>query len=692
MQETGKLCVDCMKRFSAADQEENMYACNQYCTNPYTMRTSDQVDQCYQCLEDRSVEEDAGASKDVSSCEQCIQAFTGTYPLLSFGVADYDTQKRGACMTCIGEPTTFPDRDWACIKCGQLYNPAVSDACYTCLSESNIDPCRCVDGWESGWLCYEETPTCLTDGAGLIVHMADTSNPSRVNGGSVLLEEPPFVLDACADIAQAEGADLFALLGEQCFFFTSSLEFLNGLVDAGLVSENECEGVGQVHRSTRDLDKCLGVGAAGARACICSEGATCVEDDDLPTCSLSSRLSTAWQRRCECGDDQLYVEGTGCVDETNPPTNEVVVRQFFVPAFQGKNDDGDSIGTPQDVDAFCAISKKLAFCLNDRGTYGTAQRNVAGEPAPWDVLDDAMFYSQGDERRSNTQLNIIFAEAGLGNDPDKTFDYMSPFAIRGGWTMTASDSSGNSIKHRNNRDNGGFINSQGNRAFNDGFPQFCDLADVSNNGCTGVDQMYTMEGVVSGAASGAGSVGDPSTGKLIWSGRDDDNGIELELTIKMTGADAQNLVHTMNITSTGGDLADVQFAWVFDPDSNFYRSGRTIDSVFHIFNDADLSQVAVLDAQGELPALLFTTCDDRARAGTVSQGTDQTVTDVGFADELGDLSNAFPAAASVTGNNGMFLHFNVGELGADEWTTLTWTVGFIGDAVAKSSSAFVLSM
>eukprot|EP00955_Chlamydomonas_euryale_P032841 345133-Chlamydomonas_euryale.AAC.1 len=105
------------------------------------MKSEQQINQCYEYLEQKATTTSPGAGTDVAGVEMCIQAFNGNYPPYAEEWFQYDLTRREVCMECLLWPTNFEgNRDWACVACGQLYGPA-RDACYECLEENVLDPC-----------------------------------------------------------------------------------------------------------------------------------------------------------------------------------------------------------------------------------------------------------------------------------------------------------------------------------------------------------------------------------------------------------------------------------------------------------------------------------------------------------------------------------------------------------------------
>eukprot|EP00955_Chlamydomonas_euryale_P028306 298286-Chlamydomonas_euryale.AAC.2 len=647
-QETGFSCVQCMRNFSTDGQDRYMYACDAYCMNPYTMRNSAQIDQCYSCLERKGgadVPLLPGVANDVAGCEQCIQAFTGTYPLVSASFQDYDLAKRGACMDCLLWETSFSEnRDWACVACGQLSGPS-ADACYECLQDNVLDPCQCVDGWKRGWLCYEPTDRCVVDAAGIAALLDDDDDSPGLDGG---YEALPAALssseDACADVAQAHGADLFALVGSTCYYFQGNLQYLNETALAFLGSSVTGTCPANQDAVVQQVGGCPQVPEVQSPVpCVCSGDATCTVDDDAPTCvAVPTPFLAPWQRRCECPASQTYVEGVGCEPAA------AMIAEPSVARLDGTN-----------ADAECVIGKKLAFCLNDRGTYGADAVTSGG---PFSVLTSAMFGS------SSRLLNLLYADNGIGSDA-KAYDLVSPGGRRTGWSLTANSDADveSEIKYRNNRDNG-----------NVDWPTYC----TPGTACT---NYFNVRGSVASASGPAGAK------VLTWTADTTADGIDMALSVTFPGADAESLYHEVTITNNGGaNLTDVNFVWTLDPDQTYFGPDRSYDSEFAIFNSNPLSQVVALDGTTErLPAILFTSCNEFAEAGAIFQN--RAPNDFSFADTYVGLASRhaeLPSEGATSGNFALYMLFKVPALAVNKAVTLTWTVGFVSDAVARSTSAY----
>mmetsp|Transcript_9516 Transcript_9516/g.21090 ORF Transcript_9516/g.21090 Transcript_9516/m.21090 type:complete len:767 (+) Transcript_9516:136-2436(+) len=208
---TGDQCAICMREFEAADQSKNMYACEQYCMNPHTIKSEQEFDQCFSCLTAKANQESSGYN-DVASCEMCIQK-----------VADADT--RSQCMACINYPTSFPDtRDWACGACASIDNFGSRYECFDCLYREDVDPCACVDGIQRGWLYYEIVEDVCIDPA-LFADATDDGDESVIQGGSQDLGDD-FSGDACAKLADEHGADVWGVDGTTCLWSVSNVAWL----------------------------------------------------------------------------------------------------------------------------------------------------------------------------------------------------------------------------------------------------------------------------------------------------------------------------------------------------------------------------------------------------------------------------------------------------------------------------------
>mmetsp|Transcript_38290 Transcript_38290/g.113502 ORF Transcript_38290/g.113502 Transcript_38290/m.113502 type:complete len:1280 (-) Transcript_38290:256-4095(-) len=664
-EETGFDCVECMKEFNALGQDKYMYACNEYCMNPYTMRNGEQIEQCYKCVADIAANPEASVSDHVGACETCIQGFTGSYPLGAGAFNDYDTQKRTECMECINKPTSFPEnRDWACVACGQLLNPNAAEQCYACLEENVMDPCQCVDGWKAGWLCYEPTASCILDADGIAALLDNTTDSPGLDGGYVTNLATPFNTDTCAAIAQKEGADLFALLGDTCFYFQGNVQYLTQLAVDFLNTVNDvCPLSGQ---GVVQLAGCEGepglVQGGPEPACECSGTAQCITDEDAPTClgGLLTATLAPWQRRCECGNGEVYVEGTGCVPDADVP-NELYIESTGIVGIDG-------------VSAECVMGKKLAFCLSDRGTYGSG-RNYTFLSGPFNSLNDGMFADNID-----TSLSILYADEGIPNDA-LAYDFLSPGGRHHGWSLTADkdDGAGGEIRYHNNRDR-----SDGSSAGTPNprrrWPLFC---DTDTTAC--VNKLHNVKGSVTSTNSAiSGAV-------LTWTGERTTAGIDMKMDVTMPGADAQAIFHEMTITNNGiWNLSNVKFVFSFDPDQQTF-GGDALGGTYTVYNQGQLSQIGALDRTVErLPAILFSTCDTTATAGIIFQN--QQPDHTSYADVYATLGQ-YPtlefgsASTSISGNFAMYQLFQVSSLEVGESVTFTWTVGFLSDAIASATTA-----
>eukprot|EP00955_Chlamydomonas_euryale_P089485 364470-Chlamydomonas_euryale.AAC.4 len=88
------------------------------------MKSEQQINQCYDYLEQKATTTFPGAGTDVAGVEMCIQAFNGNYPPYAEERFQYDLTRREVCMECLLWPTKFEGNcDWACVACGQPVRP-----------------------------------------------------------------------------------------------------------------------------------------------------------------------------------------------------------------------------------------------------------------------------------------------------------------------------------------------------------------------------------------------------------------------------------------------------------------------------------------------------------------------------------------------------------------------------------------
>ncbi|KAG1671778.1 hypothetical protein FOA52_000155 [Chlamydomonas sp. UWO 241] len=208
----GIKCHDCMVAFE--DAGKNAASCEQYCMNPYTMSSAEQVASCFTCLDTKSVLGAAYGGGDVSGCESCIQ------------MTD-DNDKREACMGCLYLTTKWPDtRDWACMECSKFTAQASIDTCLLCLSNNVLDPCDCVDGTTRGWLNYAAQGLCLNQAtlSMMVVNQTAIADP---DAASTLVE-----------CAKAAGKSLFGLMNSECYTFTANVPFVTDFITD--VGETTC--------------------------------------------------------------------------------------------------------------------------------------------------------------------------------------------------------------------------------------------------------------------------------------------------------------------------------------------------------------------------------------------------------------------------------------------------------------------
>ncbi|KAG1660296.1 hypothetical protein FOA52_003317 [Chlamydomonas sp. UWO 241] len=190
----GDDCVQCMREFTldADKSDEDAYACEQYCMNPYTIRSEAQFLQCMTCIKGEFIDA-------VYVCDACIQAFNSYLPMPLGDItanADENLLRRDSCMTCaMTEQTLRPDgnpeywpvssRDWACVECARFENSTTRANCMTCLEDATLDPCVCVDGFKRGFLPYTDTAVCYSKYE-IDVSLGLTAPAARLLGGSTL--------------------------------------------------------------------------------------------------------------------------------------------------------------------------------------------------------------------------------------------------------------------------------------------------------------------------------------------------------------------------------------------------------------------------------------------------------------------------------------------------------------------------
>ncbi|KAG1681539.1 hypothetical protein FOA52_014045 [Chlamydomonas sp. UWO 241] len=240
---TGATCVECMRNLTgeASGLEDFAYACEQYCMNTYTISNIDEHNQCIKCISD-------GAALTVGK-----------------------VSPRAGCMTCDNDvDNQDPNKDWACGECTKMTGTVASTTCLDCLREAWVDPCACVDGVERGWLFFDEPSTCVVASGDSSVEAAFTDD--ELMGGMTA----DLTMYECAKLADAEGAAVFGITGDQsdgstgdCYWSSANVPFIDGLVTKEILAT--CDPT----ESTAGGCVCLytpgKAGAPAGEAGLCSE-------------------------------------------------------------------------------------------------------------------------------------------------------------------------------------------------------------------------------------------------------------------------------------------------------------------------------------------------------------------------------------------------------------------------------------